>query len=337
MTHRELRTLLVSLLAGVLNLTGCSHSASKALPTPTVIPTVSPTQELFPTLAYVPTPLAPPPVPPMPTVQIGGDDFVFQVTDLSGRETRISGWRVRVDDPVLDFLTNNDPFFSFLSFPLRTAGNVTVLIPYTTFRRAYQREGKHVVTLANWQELEGLLDATLLEIGTSREFDLRTAQSIVLLSMPQWAETDLVQPETTSLWTLQTSEPGAPSLIVSNPRFAFIYSTREGMVLGEKEVGKLTSSFYVDDGIHRIPENPSGFTDLTNYAEITLGPLPYYATEIRARTSSGDEIAGKVYGYGEDSRGKHLAQEVFLVANPPESEISIAFYPPRCTLTRIDG
>ena len=337
MNHREPRKLLVGLLAGVFILTGCSDASSGSRPTPTVSPTVSPTQELFPTLAYVPTPLTLLPTPPMPTVQVSGDDFVFQVTDLSGCETRISAWIVKTDDQFLAFLANNDPFFSFISFPLRTAGNVTVLIPYTTFRRAYQREGKHVVTLANGQELEGLLDATLIETGSLREFDLRTAQSIVLLSMPPWAENDLLEPETTTRWTLLVSEPGATPYTVSNPRFAFDYSTREGMLLGEKEVGQLTTSFYFDDGLHRLAENPSGFADLTNYAEIVLSPLQYYAAEIRAKTSSGDEIVGKLYGYGEDSLGKHLTQEVFLVANIPESEIVIALYPPRCTLTRIDG
>jgi hypothetical protein len=334
MNHREPRKLLVGMLAGMFILTGCSDSESGSRPTPTVLPT----QVLFPTLAYVPTPLTPLPAPPMPTIQVGSAHFVFQVTDLSGRETTISAWDIKTDDKVLTFLANDDPFFAAKSFPLRTAGNVTVLIPYKTFRRAYQREGKHVVTIANGQELEGLLDATLPEYdGYGREFDLRTAQSIVLLSMPQWTETELLEPETTSLWTLHISEPGATPYTVSNPRFAFIYSTTEGMLLGEKEVGQLTTSFYFDDGIHRLGENPSGFADLMNYAEIVLRPLNYYAAEIRAKTSSGVEMVGTLDGYGEDSRGKHMTRYVFLVANIPESAIVIALYPPGCTLTRIDG
>ena len=81
MNLREPRKLLVGLLAGVFILTGCGDSASKSQPTPTVSPTqellptlapvptsaVSPTQELFRHWSMSPRPLTPLPAPPIPS------------------------------------------------------------------------------------------------------------------------------------------------------------------------------------------------------------------------------------------------------------------------------
>ena len=169
---------------------------------------------------------------------------------------------------LLDFLTSDDPTLTSLSFPLKTAGNLTVLIPYTTFRRAYQREGKHVVTLANGQELEGLLEGTLIDSRPAENLTYEPLRASSCSVFRSGRKPILLRRIQQSLDT-QSPSWGDPLMSFPIPVCVRLQHAR-GNVIGEAEVADITTTFYVDDGLHPLLENPSGFADLTNYAEIVL-------------------------------------------------------------------
>ena len=147
------------------------------------------TEEMLLTATALRVPTVPPALltpatpPPMPTVQLEGDYPVVQLTTPLGVEATIQAVHFDAGYYMLNDIVDRGPERGPL---LRTSDGIYLLIPWSLFRRAYAGEGMHTVTLANGQELRGILDGSISSLATldNRTYDLRTASTVVLVTLP---------------------------------------------------------------------------------------------------------------------------------------------------------
>lgn len=284
--------------------------------TPQPTPTIAPTNTCAPS-----TPI---PVPPMPTVQVAGENPVVQLTTKLGVDTTIEVANTDTGNDVL-----NHVMWRGRNFLLRTADGVYMVVPMRMFRLAYEREGMHVVTLASGQELRGKLDFV---IGgpDGKSYDLRTASTVVLNSLPE--DEYSIEPseqEPTALWQLHIMQPVDLTYSVSNPRFAFQYWSSRGYLIGGENYETQSESFYLKVGDEEILANLPDFEEIS-FEEFAEGKL-----QIKVKAKSGIETVGTLVLKAEDSKGYHEGTDWFLVMDSANSETTIVLKNPRGILRKV--
>ena len=311
----------------VIVVTATPHATPTPVPpTPTPVPPtatpIPPTPTPAPTNTPVPT--TPIPVPPMPTVHVGGENPVVQLTTKLGVDTTIEVANTDTGNDVL-----NHVMWRGRNFLLRTADGVYMVVPMRMFRLAYEREGMHVVTLASGQELRGKLDFV---IGgpDGKSYDLRTASTVVLNSLPE--DEYSIEPseqEPTALWQLHIMQPVDLTYSVSNPRFAFQYWSSRGYLIGGENYETQSESFYLKVGDEEILANLPDFEEIS-FEEFAEGKL-----QIKVKAKSGIETVGTLVLKAEDSKGYHEGTDWFLVMDSANSETTIVLKNPRGILRKV--
>lgn len=264
----------------------------------------------------------------MPTVQVGGENPVVQLTTKLGVDTTVEVARIDTDDDVLNHVMQRLPGRQFL---LRIADGIYMVVPVRMFRRAYEREGVHVVTLANGQELEGKLDF-VLDAPDGRTYELGTASKVVLISVPE--DEHGIEPseqKPAELWQLHILKPVDLTYSVSNPRFAFQYWSSAGYAIGGSDYETTSKSFYLKVADEEILANLPDFEEIA-FSELAEG-APNVQIKVKAR--SGIETVGTLVLKAEDSRGYHEAETWFLVMDSADSEMAIVLKNPRCILRKV--
>ena len=339
MNRHKLLQVMASVTLVVLFLVGCGVPV--ATPTPVVIVVTATPQATPMPSALTPTPVPPAaaptntpvpftpvPVPPMPTVQVSGEYPVVQLTTRLGVDTTVEVATIDSDNDVLNRVLRRQ---QGRQFPLRTAEGLYMVVPLRMFRQAYEREGVHIVTLANGQEFEGQLDF-IFDDPDGRSYDLRTASKVVLISLPE--DEYSIEPseqEPAVLWQLHILKPVDLTYSVSNPRFAFQYYSSAGYIIGGCDRETESQSFYLKVGDEEILANLPDFEQIA-FSELAEGETD---VQIKVKAKSGIETVGTLVLKAEDSAGYHKGKNWFLVMDSADSEIVIVLRNPRCVLRKV--
>lgn len=264
----------------------------------------------------------------MPTVQVGGEYPVVQLTTKLGVETTVEVKSIDTDNDVLNRVLGLQQGMDFL---LRTDDGIYMVVPLRMFRRAYEREGILIVTLANDQEFKGEL-GFVLDDPQKKSYDLRTVSKVVLLSLPEDEyNIEAIGQEPTVLWELHITKPVDLTYSISNPRFAFQYSSSAGYAIGGADHETESESFYIQIGDEEILAN------LPDFEEVTFNELAEGETgdQIKLKAPSGVETAGTLILKAEDSKGYHKGRDWFLVMNSSNNELVIVLKNPKCILRKV--
>lgn len=217
-------------------------------------------------------------------------------------------------------------------------------IPFGVFRQAELKDGVHVVTLMNGQQLQGKLVCTLTS-SDDRKYDLRTATKLVLKGSPK--DRQRIQsrrgrqtierrprgkPE--QLWQLHITKPVDLVYSVSNPRFAFQYYSTSGYLIGGADRRTESSSFYLQVGDEEIMAN------LPDFQVISFDRLTPKKGGVRIKTTlrskSGVETSGTPILKAKDDKGYHTGRFWFLVMDLANSGgVWIVLSEPNCRLTKV--
>jgi hypothetical protein len=189
----------------------------------------------------------------------------------------------------------------------------------------------HIVTLANGQELEGVLDF-VLDGPEEKSYDLRTVSKVELISLPEdeyGAEPSKQEP--TAQWELHITEPVDVRHSISNPRFAFQYYSSVGYLVGGSNRETDSQSFYLQIGDEDILAN------LPDFEVVTFSGLAEGETDVQVKlkAASGVETVGTLILKAEDSAGYHRGRNWFLVMDSTDSELTIVLRNPRCILRKV--
>lgn len=356
MNHHKLLQQMISLTLVVLSLVGCG--APIATPTPVVI-VVTATPQPTPTPVVIvvtatpqptpmssaptptpvppavaptqpPVPFTPVPLPPMPTVQVSNEYPVVQLTTRLGVETTVEVTTTDTDNDVLNHVLRS-LHQRGRQFLLRIADGIYMVVPFRMFRQAEEREGVHVVTLADGQELKGQLDF-VLNGPDGRTYDWRTVSKAVLISLPE--DEYGIEPseqKPAAPWQLHIVKPVDLTYSVSNPRFVFQYYSSAGYLIGGSDRETESQSFYLKVGDEEILGHLLDFEEIT-FSELVEGETD---VQIKVKAQSGIETAGPFVLKAEDSRGYHEAHTWFLVMDLADSELTMVLKNPRCTLRKV--
>ena len=205
-----------------------------------------------------------------------------------------------------------------------------MVVPMRMFRLAYEREGMHVVTLANGQELRGKLDFVIVA-PDDKSYDLRAASTVVLNSLPEEDEHSIKpsEQEPTALWQLHIMQPVELTYSVSNPRFAFQYWSSDGYLIGGESHETQSESFYLKVGDEEILANLPDFEEVS-FEEFAEGKL-----QIKVKAKSGIETVGTLVLKAKDDAGYHEGKDWFLVMDSSDSETIIVLKNPRGILLKV--
>lgn len=312
--HKFLQIPWISLVALLL--------VSCALPTPTPITVV-----VTPITVVVATTRAPAPVSPtavslqlgtpfpstpvslLPTVQGTGEYPVVQLMTKQGGNISVEVNRVSMEgDLLLQMLLRGQ----YDAICLEVAPGAYIIIPWSAFRRAYERDGLQVVTLADGRELEGRLIGSIVTRDW-KTYAFSDVTAVVLNSLPRQTPVprSATQP---SPWQTQFTQPVGFTGRLFDPKFWFNYYSTEGFAAGGSNNRQASStSFYVKVGSEETLAN------LTDVDEIGFN-----GTHVNVRTRSGIETTGTLVLRTHDSKGDHNGERWFLVMKIPDGELVLA-------------
>jgi len=317
-TATPLRKLTPTQIAATRTPTILSTRTAPPLVSRTPLPT-RPTTTPIPMGTPVPCP--PMPVPPMPTLQSDGTYPMVQLTTKLGTEVTTE---VRRIDTSKDLLNAPNKLL------LKTTDGVYLLIPLTLFRRAYESQGVHMVTLADNQELGGRL-LGILEGSDQKKYDLGTTCTIVLTQLPKASPTPRFTPtKPVTQWKIQVTEPAGLAQAVSNPRFAFRYYSTAGYAIGGTNRTTTSNSFYLKRGTEEILANLADFEQISFSRPTPGGP----GVPIVVKTKDGIETQGTLVLKAKDSAGEHVSNDWHLEADLANSEITMVLKNPTCLLRK---
>ena len=270
-------------------------------------------------------------IPPMPTVQFGGEHPVVQLTNKLGVEATIEVGHIAIKDPILSSVAASNYSQEGHELVITIADGVYLIVPLRMVRRAYASGEGHIVTLADGQELKGRLNG---ELGSSellasdrKRYDLSTASTLVLISLP--TSDDIVEPSSqqSEIWQLHIPKPLDLTYTVSNPTFYYEYYSTEGYVIGGEMRTTQSTSFVLKVGNEEIP------TNLADFEEISFSKVSEdKPSQIKVRAKSGVETVGTL---GLSISYYPSAGDIYLVMDFTDSEMAIALKNPLCTLSKI--
>ncbi len=330
--NRRIVVPVVACLVGMGTLLGGCASA-----TPEVVECAA-TPAPLPVPTETPAPAEPVTIPDIPKLSPSENEpyTTLRIEDASGVHDNVAVGAVTHDFFELRFGLNrwwNTALEEYQQdFILKSGPRVYLTFPVQIFRRAYWHDGRHVVTLADGQEIEGVLDFGVY-VPDEGEYDLRMASTVVVTRL---AGTVRVEQEASPLpgqtWELHITAPVEAMYAVTNPRFMRSYYTRSGWALGGGDATGDTESFSV-----RTREDPETVVTLSaaEVAEIAFSPLSETTTQVVVRTMTGQEYTGELLFTAEDSAGSHTAHTWLLYADRTDLPMQVVLGSVTCFLRRV--
>ena len=228
-------------------------------------------------------------------------------------------------DSLMEYLLGVDKFYVYIT------DGVYMIVPWEIFRQAELKDGIHIITLTNDQQLKGEL-VGIVRLPNSRKYQLHAAAKVVLSNYPKKEPTLQERGEKAEKpWQLHVSGPIDLTYSVSNPRFVYRHFSSAGYIIGGRFYFRESLSFYVniegDEILANLPDfEKISFTKLTQKEN---------SVSIHLRSKSGVETNGMPILKEEDQEGWHEALTWFLVMDLADTDGAlIVLIEPNCSLTR---
>jgi hypothetical protein len=214
-------------------------------------------------------------------------------------------------------------------FVLKLADGVYLTFPPQIFRRAYWQGDHHVVTLADNEDIEGLLDFTL-ETPDYQYYDLSAALTVVLTRLPGTVAVKENPAPPDQVWELHVSAPVDVTYHVTNPRFTYSFYTTAGWAIGGGDSTALgRESFFIRTSQNDFMANPADFQ------QIAFSPLDEHQTQVTVQGASGEELTGQLVFIEEDSAGVHEAHTWILALDRTDLPMKVILGNATYTLRKV--
>jgi type II secretory pathway pseudopilin PulG len=266
------------------------------------------------------TPIADSSAQSLPTVEVGAENSIIELTTGLGVQRRMHSFDVTSEDNILQSILWNLSFDTKKEHIIIGIGEgAYILMPLQSFQQAtMQSNGRQLITLQDGTTMEGLLDS-ILKDDNGQSYDLKTANSVKLLALSGSEESSVNTSQIDSpSWQLEIFAPISQAHIVNKPRFVFEYSTYE--LTGYRDHESTTETFYIKDN--------SSIERLGNIND--FDSIEFLATDNGLGTDQIAVTVGGVQSQGSISVVNTVINERgwewYLLANLEDSDLLIALH-----------